>query len=280
MIIDWFSFTIKITDDKLAQDDIDREWHKDRVAGRRYEMLPAVLKRKAPTVFARLLGKAWAMEPRTPRAPYRWAMGTRTFTLFAHPDIDHVLIEVTGKGCKFLRDIGQLTDVIKRHAGTATRIDLAVDLPGVTPDEVVKAGVSGRFRARSRIESDKGTTIYIGSKKSERFARVYRYNEPHPRHGLCRVEIVNRKDYARALCDEIAVNGRKGASKAAFAVYEWEHPLLAQNAVEKLSGASVSKDTARTEYWLLKQAAPAFKRIVREGVIEDPVEWLQKHFLG
>jgi hypothetical protein len=54
---------------------------------------------------------------------------------------------------------------------------------------------------------------------------------------------------------------------------------VAQNAVEKLLGRSIDKQASKTEMWLKRQAAPAFKKLVRQGVIVDPVEWLERNML-
>jgi len=270
MIIDWISFTIKLGDDPEW---IDRQFQ---------SQYPVLMERKllerVPSVHT-LLYAPHTMTNVPPRAPYSVALSTRYVAVYAHPGLSHMLIEVNGQGCAKLREAGAEEFVLAHVADAVTRVDIAADIPDVTPDEIVEAGVSDRFRSRTRSVSDTGTTIYIGSRKSERFARVYRYAPPHERSGECRVEIVSRKRYAKDLAHAIVENGLERAGRSSMAVYEWEHPALAANAAEKLSGRSIDKKSSKTEVWLIRQAAPAFKRLVREGVIDDPITWLERHML-
>lgn len=263
MIIDWLSFTLPITptgNDLNAQNSA-------------YAALDEYV---APF-------RSWCYEQdvkaASPRRPYCNAIRWGDATMYSGVNIDHALIEISGKGCGALRQAGILNGLLKTIEHTVTRIDIAYDIEGVTPDEIIEAGYSDRFRTHSRIASDTGITHYVGSVKSERYARVYRYSEPHPRSSLCRIEAVHRKRYARILAAAINDRGLAESGVACLSSYGFKHTAIPTNAEQMLETIAIVKGDQKTLRWLIAQCAPAFRRLVKAGTITEPNEFLRRHFL-
>ena len=267
MIVDWLSFTLEI--EPMEWSDLDGNMGVYRLPDEIRDQNVAL-----QTAIA-------MMEPLAPcrsRAPYSMAWQSQSgLTIMYHPALPHVLIEFSGRGCKWLRDYMLEDAVIEHAAKRMTRIDIALDLPDLEPDDIVEKGYTGRLRGHSRIESDTGTTHYLGSVKSLRYVRVYRYKPPHPRSELCRIEAVHRKDYAKILAGQIVEQGFHMAAKNAMGSFEFGHKDV------KFDGAlptrQIEKSSANTVRWLISQAAPAFKRLVSENAIQNPEQFLKDHFL-
>lgn len=140
-----------------------------------------------------------------PRAPYSYARRSDdvTRTLYVHPLASHFTFEASGTHCQRIAQL--IPRVMREMAGMFSRVDLAVDIQtDVTPVDFDKAVDAPLIKTRSKLESSTGQTVYIGSRSSERFARVYRYFPPHPRAKLLRVEFQHKGEYANALAAEIA----------------------------------------------------------------------------
>jgi len=263
VIIDWLSFTVGVEPTEYEQALLDQATTSLLALTPEFVKFMLSLERKQAS----------------PRRPYAVAWAYDDIRLFTGININHALIEVSGKGCEALRTIGVLDTLIEQVKSRATRIDIAFDLLGVSPDEIVSAGYSGRFRTHSRIGSDTGVTHYIGSPKSERYARVYKYAAPHPRSNLCRIEVVHKKRYAKILAFAIAKHGLTQAGLSALASYEFTHPSVPLTEDDVLGTVSIIKGSQQTLRWLLVQVAPAFKRLVKDGTITNPDEFIKKHFL-
>lgn len=270
MIIDWLSFTIEVEPAK-----------KDGLAVEAALYLLPQRIREVNPILTKVIERMPELTTTAARRPYNLAWGNRMLTVMFNPKLPHALVEFSGKGCQWLRDNSLLAGMLAYAESRMTRLDVAQDLPDVTPREIASQGVSGRFRTRSWMSSDKGDTWYIGSQNSERMCRVYRYNEPHPRARLCRIEVVHRKQYAKILASEIINNGLDVAGRGAIMAFEFEHPEVKRIAEggKVPETVKVDKDSAKTEFWLRAQCAPAFKRLVREGVIDNPEAWLREVFL-
>lgn len=263
MILDWLSLTLPV----------EKTEHEPRA---RDEMLQAIYDSDEDFAF-------WLFQqPKsyaTPRRPYCVARQWGHVTAFAGINIDHCLLEISGQGCSELRRKDLMDKVINLKNAKFTRIDVAIDIEGVTPDEIVKMGYSERFRTHSRIESQTGVTHYVGSPKSERYARVYRYNKPHPRANLCRVELVHRKRYARILQQAIIEQGLIQAGVSALTSYDFKHERVPTDKSQALDTIAIIKGDQKTVYWLIAQVAPAFRRLVVDGTIANPEEFFREHFL-
>lgn len=215
----------------------------------------------------------------TGRAPYRFCLerddhGVR---IYGGSNTGTILVECTGRFFDRLNDWREIQALIEPVAERATRLDVATDIhTNVSPDSFVSGGYSPRFKSSGRMESETGITCYVGSAKSDCFARVYRYSYPHPRSALLRVEVVARRDIARSACRAILacrdITEFVTASNARFA---WGHGLWdTSTTTDVLISAPVSsRESAGTIFWLYKQVAPAIRKLMASGEF-DLTEWL------
>lgn len=194
---------------------------------------------------------------------------------------ENVLIEVTGKGIQNLRDADVLTDYMMFVKDRVSRLDIAVDAEtDVRPRDFVADIEPGRFKSRSSMESQHGETEYIGSRKSDRYCRVYRYNEPHPRHKLLRVEFVIKKPHCEYAIESIFQMGRSYVAQQMLNTFGIGEKMTVENHDETMPATRNDRQNSKTEAWLIRQAAPAFQRLVKEGTIEDWRHWLKTYFLN
>jgi len=232
---------------------------------------------------AEVLGGKWD-DKKAKRAPYKdsWEKVGTGLSMYASRELNHMLVEVSGNGCDYLRREGVLETVLANAADRMTRIDIAVDLETDTdPMDFASMRTNGRIEAIGDYKSASGRTVYVGSQKSERFCRVYRYNAPHPRSHLLRVEMVFRRAGAKSVAKALCASSDDMVAADAGDYYGWYHPTwqLRDGDASKITPVSSERNMGKTVFWLVKQVAPAFKRAVSEGVIIDPVKFLTDYFL-
>jgi len=224
-------------------------------------------------------------ERKSGRAPYSesYDVAKTGIVVFCNPKIGNVLVEMSGRACEYVREVGLQSAVLEMAQLRLTRLDLAVDIETDTmPTEFAKKGQYATTKTYSALSSQSGETVYLGSVNSERYTRVYRYKKPHPRAGLLRVEFVFRRKVARAIAQEILVQGEM-AIAAAYGVRENFHHacwLPTDTADSFTTFSRPEHGTTSTVFWLVKSVAPAFRRLVREGVISDPQPFLDRYFLS
>jgi len=156
-------------------------------------------------LVARVFGSVWETQARK-RAPYTdtWSIESDSISLYASPNLTHCCVEITGQGCERIIAMGEMEGILKGCAARLTRIDIATDIETSTqPSEFVSIVSHERMRANGTQNSETGQTCYVGSKKSDRYARVYRYYKPHPRSHLLRIEHVFRRKYAKTVVQAI-----------------------------------------------------------------------------
>lgn len=177
---------------------------------------------------------------------------------------------ITGKGCQVVR--GALSRFIGENRERVTRIDIAQDATFETSFSPVKHAQKVKSRTRSIIESDTGETLYIGSRKSASFVRVYRYNEPHERAGITRIEAEFKSDYARSVASVVADDGVNAPSLVAWIVrktategYRIWHGLHDSETKPMRANRKPGQDGYTK--WLRQAALPAVRRALREGLI-------------
>lgn len=269
--VDWLTFTIP-----MIYFGADENSYAQAVNAGFHDMFGSEL-------LAMAFSGAWKRQERS-RAPYTdaWTMETG-ITLFASPNLTHACVEISGQGCEALIDpentLGRVINACKERC---TRIDIACDIKTATiPEEFVKITAHERMRTSGRVVSDTGETCYVGSQKSERYARVYRYNKPHPRADLLRVEHVFRKEYAKKVCEAISGSGIEQVAVAAGLAFGWAHedwqPALVDSA--DISVVRERGGSGGTVYWLVNSVAPAFKRLCETGAIQDPERFLREYFI-
>lgn len=217
------------------------------------------------------------------RRPYRFGWHNAEIGMFVHfGGQSHALIQFSGSGCKFLMEARLLEDTLVATQDRATRLDIAVDIKTDTkPTEFMEAGYNNRIKSTSIVNSPMGETCYLGSRTSQKYCRVYRYSEPHPRSKMLRVEYETKRQQARIAAKSIIGDGLEMTADKFAKYYKWEHPDAPEPSelATAIPSEVTTRSDAKTLTWLLKQAAPAFKRLVENGTISDPAQLFTKHFL-
>lgn len=218
------------------------------------------------------------------RAPYSTSFfnqnaGIRVYVNFALP---HALIEISGQGCAFLREtMGTDEHVLCAVQSRLTRLDIACDIATTTkPLDFAEMRDIKRFKAHSYVNSESGSTYYVGSKTSERYARVYRYSHPHPRHNLLRVEYVLKAENAKLTAHAILQTGLPSVVAKLGIDYGWQHGdwNITDSAAE-LKVYRPERKEGKTVYWLSDTVAPLLVRLHYEGIL-DVHDWLYSQVLS
>jgi len=183
----------------------------------------------------------------------------------------HVYCELSGKACDCLESSGVLAALINKTGARASRIDFAVDIATELPvDEFTYHRNEKRWKFVSHIVSASGTTDYVGSRTGERMARVYRYNPPHPRSHLLRVEAEYKGDAAKAIVKELEIRSLEDVCMAAHAPFGWNHPIWKAEEKEavKVPYSAHNPDNAATVRWLYGVVAASVRKAVQNGLID------------
>lgn len=206
------------------------------------------------------------------RKPYSTSRRTLdgSIAVFANAKLPHALVEFSGKGMTKLLHSQHAEGILLAAAERVTRIDLACDFKTETdPREFAKSREKGRFKSGSEIVSESGTTVYVGSKTSNRYARVYRYAEPHPRHELLRVEHVFKGEDAKTMLAYILNFGYDKAAAQAQLMFGWKHAdwNIEAAAETEVQAHREERGEAKTIYWLYDTVAPVIARLHNEGIL-------------
>jgi len=241
------------------------------------------------TTFARstietVFGGIWEQQERS-RAPYSdaWYLKDRGITLYASPTLNHCTIEISGQGCERLLALGKMDEIFKAVHERTTRIDVACDIETeTTPDDFVSETSHERMRSNGRQESESGTTCYVGSRTSDRFARVYRYNFPHPRHKLLRVEHVFRREYAKEIALRLCTQNISQIAASCGMAFGWTHRdwKVEVDEFSPITIVAPERSMGKTVFWMVDTVAPCFRKLVREGIIKDREEFINRYFLS
>ena len=217
------------------------------------------------------------------RAPYRASFNRpdNGISIFLHPALPHALIEISGKGCETLADHPRAADFLEAITPRLTRLDLAADmLTDLDPLDFVAEREQGHFKSHSEHVSESGTTCYIGSRTSNRYARVYRYNPPHERAHLLRCEFVVKAQDAKLTAQAILADGHYAVAKALGSAFGWLHPVWRVDAPTEaeLRAFRPERREGKTLFWLADTVAPLLVKLHQEGTI-DIHEWFAQHIL-
>lgn len=219
------------------------------------------------------------------RQPYKhvWKRADAPVLLFTHPNLNHMTVEFSGQAMDWLRNEGLQDELLAHVSDRVTRLDLAIDIEtSISPVQFCDAGYSARFAAKGIYTSDTGETVYVGSQKSDKFARVYRYASPHPRSHLLRVEHVLRRDQAKVVARELSHSTIEVVASSVGSSFAWASPAWSLHDLPTVNLSSVRGDrtNAGTIRWLMTSVAPAFKRLVASGEIPDAEQFVRSYFLG
>lgn len=258
--IDWLSFTFKV--DALGMTN-DQEM---------YERVISELDYWFDGWFD-LLGGGGEFTLEKGRKPYSISMVSNDdgVRIFWNYKLDHFLIECSGKGCERIFQHENGHRLLQAVRGRITRLDLACDMATqANPIDFAKSGSVERFKSHQEVVSESGTTYYVGSQTSNRFARVYRYNEPHPRAHLLRAEHVFRAEDAKTIAGVILNEGITEAAAQCKAIYGWTHEAWDAGAApaDKVKAHRPEREMSKTIYWLYDTIAPMLARLHNEGTLD------------
>jgi len=200
-----------------------------------------------------------------------------------NPKVPHFALELSGQGCDIARQDGWFEEFLTRTAHLVSRIDIASDIETVTrPLDFSEQRTANRQKTSGRFVSPSGETVYIGSQKSEQFVRVYRYENPHPRGNMLRVEHVFRREHAKLIARICVDEGTDAAATAAGKVYGWQSPLwdTGSQTTAEVHAPRAERNGGKTVFWLVHQVAPAFRRMIAEGLIDNPEQFVNQYFLN
>lgn len=218
------------------------------------------------------------------RSPYAegWSDNSKGVTIWAGYEIPHITVEFSGRGMAYLRERGWEQEILAGVADNISRLDVAIDLEqGIQPEEFLKYRKGGRQSSNARFDSTSGQTCYVGSRHSERYMRVYRYASPHPRSHLLRIETVFKRAYAKQAGNQILEVGLDAVAKTTMEYFGFSDLIdFEENTPEAdMSVYRPERNGGKTLRWIIKQVAPAFHRLVKEGVIPNARQFCETYFL-
>lgn len=209
------------------------------------------------------------------RKPYKFgAQFPQGFSVFWGGQ-STILVEVSGRGCSQVNVWEWLASlqngvINKFRLNKVTRLDLASDYEtDLTPFEMVsKLGINPRIKTRNVQNSKTGQTFYVGSRKSDRFCRVYSYNRPHPRAGLVRVEFQFNKGVAGTVVRQILDGDAHVDTTFHSAVRAtFENSLEGDMRIPVRVTREYERTDAGTLVWIHSQVVPALATMVQKGEI-------------
>jgi len=201
---------------------------------------------------------------------YDLAVGGLALFAFNQP---HATVEITGRGCQELTRREEFIDIALAAIAEAiniTRFDLAVDFEtDVKPLDFAEQK-SARWKAGNIDFSETGETVYVGAKKSDRRAKVYRYYPPHERAHLLRVEMTFSKKGGAysALDDFLLLPGEEMAARMGN-TFGWSHSLWCFDSDQKIKNYRPERGHANTVRWVHLAVIPALERLYGIGVLDD-----------
>lgn len=204
------------------------------------------------------------------RAPFKKSYRHKAngWTYYYSDTLPYSLIEISGVGCAVAAQNLSLLPLIKDWQDKITRIDIACDFAtDVTPLDFARMRDTKRFASGAEMRSEQGVTCYVGSRKSDRYARVYKYNPPHPRSGLLRTEMVCKGEKAKSAASALVRDGLQAVTRALGEVFVWTHPLWTFDETTGETDISSPTDThqGNTERWLLTQVLAAIEKLHQKG---------------
>jgi len=207
------------------------------------------------------------------RAPYgiAWQHPSGGITIFYNVTLPHALVEISGKGCDLLFAENALELVLATTQTRATRIDIACDmLTDVRPVDFAEKRDLGRFKSHAHMISESGETYYVGSRTSNRYARVYRYNPPHERSAFLRCEHVVKSEDAKITIRAILDTSLRAVSFALGEKFGWSHEawLPEEGDTAELASYRPERHKGKTLFWLSDTIAPMLVRLHNQGMTD------------
>jgi len=193
----------------------------------------------------------------------------------------HIYVEFAGKSCNTFEAQGGLDDIIQRSTDRVSRIDFAVDiLTGIDPREFSEQRTNKSFKSSGNKRTPSGRTEYVGGRTSERMARVYRYEPPHPRAHLLRVEAEYKGIAAKTASKHYLEVGLQQAALDAHQAFGWTHPVWKPDIETggKIAYKAYRPDNASTVRWLYGDVVTALSKAIKKDLInlDEWLDFLQK----
>ena len=257
VILDWLSFTLP--------------GRSARFNGNQLEYITQVILQEYNQFDGIKAAKEFSRRPYTMAIPFLQGM----IYYSDNPKVNHVLIEISGQGMQQLRDVGEDYNVCMKaylDAINITRVDVAVDLETDTRPEDFTQHIAKRWTDVTRRKSETGETVYIGSMKSDRYCRVYRYEPPHERAHLLRVEMVHRKKYGREVMNQwLQQHPRDEFAAMCANPYGFQHHDWQLHSDDKIRSYRTDTKMSATTLWLQKSVIPAILKVREKLGDEHPI---------
>lgn len=186
-----------------------------------------------------------------------------------------IRLDASGVPCERLRGMvyadgsTALDRVILATNQNTTRLDICADFDHPVPPHFIWEN-SGtiRIKAGAFEFSETGWTYYVGSRGSDRFAKIYLYESPHPRCKQTRVEYQLRDDYANAARESLS-NGETlerlyKRTTNTFGV-RLVQEILDTGDYGKFTASRAKNPDPDTLKWAWDTCFPALVRLVRDG---------------
>lgn len=277
-IIDWLQFTVPVTAGTGKMLAARRAGSSGWLAD---ELMRLLMQWGMPDELAAVLSPV-AMVSTGASAPYNAGMTAAGVSWYWHDaslSVDSFLCQISGQGCARLRDLNMLTPVMNYVHERVSRIDIAIDIETQAPLESLYTTT----KRISYINSKSGQTFYIGSMKSDKYARIYRYAAPHPRSAYVRIECVYRRKFASEACRQVLERGVERAAidmLASNKIVPCEALQASLGGGERLRVAPpVNTGDESTIRWMITAVVPAFRRLVTDGKI-DARQFVNEYFIG
>lgn len=259
--IDWISFSLDIEQEPtigLEGEAIARQ----------------MLREVSPEHYSWIFnGQGWDFANGRPPYKYGFRRTDGGAMIYVGSNTKTVLYEVSGRGCEVLSELSIAQQCIEKIANRISRIDIAADMDcQERPADFVNKRTKGKGMSLGFQSSPTGETVYLGSQKSDRYCRVYRYSEPHPRASLLRFEAVYRRDYGKALawalCDAGSWQDIAGlvGERYGWQSENWQPGNYTPMDL-KLPRSTRNEDKTLT--WLYKTVAPSIVRLVISGALDS-----------
>lgn len=180
------------------------------------------------------------------------------------------LIQISGKGMELLRNDNGDTQLLMDWKERLTRLDIATDIIcDLEAEDIAKCRGNSRLKDGGHHPSDTGITWYIGSRKSDRFCRVYRYDPPLPRSDRVRVEFQLNDEQAKHAAQVILDTDLLSYRDALFSLAGFNHPVLGRsNSTPRATSAPRLASKGGTVQWLHKAVLPALRKSAENGDTE------------
>lgn len=252
--IDWLSFTIHWNQDPLQR--FRKAFNHEAIA----------------SALTNVTG-AWL--PEQPRQNYPYVLSSASVAglscLASEPDSPMgIHISWSGSALQTVNPRAVLRQALAMGANV-TRIDIAIDTPRWLDLEGYKNALDrGQAETRARdwnlITGRKGQTLYVGSRTSEKFLRIYdKAAEQGTDSTWYRIELECKGDFARGVALHVDSAGYDyyGDIIRSFChwpnVYCWEQTTASPTLLEGIPKPEKRRDTYA---WLMSAAAPSLAKVL------------------